>query len=239
MNKTVEQLLKVADDIEKIKLERCGPSDDPDMQYAYAATFWDMLIRFVAFAKRLNDPIVDELLEHVNDNVETGFIFEAHYQKARIVPIIDYINDVKDNPDYGPTISTNSVFVDKELLERIRKLKSERFDFSKLVKFIEELNINYKIGNYLSSLLILRAIINHIPPVFGFRTFSEYVSQSNRSIKNILQKLEDEARPIADLHTHITIRKSENVPSKNQIEPYKPSVEILLNEIVNKVEEDG
>jgi hypothetical protein len=118
-------------------------------------------------------------------------------------------------------------------------LKSNNFDFSKLIKLVEELNMNYKFGNYLSSLLLLRAIINHIPPVFGYKTFSEYVSQANRSTKSILQKLEDEARPIADLHNHMTIRKFENIPSKNQIEPYKPSIEILINEIINKVEEDG
>lgn len=238
MNKTVSQLLEIANEINNIKLENCGPSDDPDKQYVYAATFRDLLIRFVALAKRLNDPFVDELIEDINDNIDIRSIVEAHYQRAKLFSIVDYLNEIKDDIDYRPTIISNSSFVDKDLLEKLKLARSNKFDFSKLIKFIEELNINYKMGNYLSAILLLRAIINHIPPIFRFKTFPEYVSQANRSIKSILQKLLCEAKPISDLHNHITIRKLENLPSKNQIEPYKPSVEILINEIIIKVEEE-
>ena len=123
MHKTVEQLLEIADEIDRIKIQNCGPSDDPDKQYAYAATFRDLLIRFVSLAKRLNDPIIDELLENVNDNIETGYISDAHYQRARIVPIIDYLNEIKDNAEYGPNIAINSIFVDLDILNKIKIIK--------------------------------------------------------------------------------------------------------------------
>lgn len=39
-------------------------------------------------------------------------------------------------------------------------------------------------------------------------------------------------RPIADLHTHILMRKRESLPSRNQVEPYKASFELLLHEVI-------
>jgi hypothetical protein len=74
--------------------------------------------------------------------------------------------------------------------------------------------------------------MNHVPPIFGQTTFNALVSQSGRSVKPMLERLEKEARPIADLHTHILIRRSESLPTKNQVEPYKGSFELLLQEAI-------
>ena len=161
------------------------------------------------------------MLIGVNPNFNTSFISEAHYLKSNLYPIFDYIDETKDNKDYSIRYINENVFVDNDIINQLINIKNPNFDLSKLVKFLKELNINYKFGNYLSSILILRAIINHVPPIFGFKTFSEVVAQANKSTKIILQKLEDDARPIADLHTHMTIRKKEALPTKQQIEPYK------------------
>lgn len=179
------------------------------------------------------------MLLYVNENFKTGFISEAHYQRSRIEPIFDYIEEIKEDKDYSTEVINNTNFIEIEVIESIIKLKSTKHDLTKLIKFIEELNFNYKYGNYLSSILILRAILNHIPPIFGVKSFAEYVSQAGRSIKSILQRLEEDARPIADLHSHIMIKKRENLPTKNQIEPYKSSIEVLLHEIISKIEENG
>jgi len=239
MNKLFSNILEIISEIKELNLGNCGPSDDPDKQYAYAATFRDLLVRFVSALKRLNDPVLNDLLINVNENFETGYISEAHYQRSRIEPIFDYIEEIKDDKNYFLEVINYTNFVEIEVLESIIKVKSAKHDLTKLIKFIEELNFNYKYGNYLSAILILRAILNHIPPIFGFKSFSEYVSQTGRSTKSILQRLEDEARPIADLHSHIMIKKRENLPTKNQIEPYKSSIEVLLHEIISKIEEDG
>jgi hypothetical protein len=74
--------------------------------------------------------------------------------------------------------------------------------------------------------------MNHVPPIFGTSTFKELVAQSARSLKAVLARLEDDSRPIGDLHSHMHIRRSEHVPTKNQIEPYKAAFEILIAEIV-------
>lgn len=94
------------------------------------------------------------------------------------------------------------------------------------------------IENYLSSILLLRAVINHIPPIFSATSFAQVVANSKRSVKAILSILEDGARPIADLHTHLMIRKRENIPTKNQVEPYKSAFELLINEIIFELDEN-
>ena len=43
--------------------------------------------------------------------------------------------------------------------------------------------------------------------------------------------LEGSARLVAGLHTHRLIRATEFLPTRNHIEPYKPSFELLLQEI--------
>ena len=90
-------------------------------------------------------------------------------------------------------------------------------------------------GNFIAAVLLIRAVMNHVPPVFGATSFKEVASHSNRSIKAILERLEDDARPIADLHNHMHIRKAEHVPTKNQIEPYKSAFEILIGEVVARL----
>ena len=235
MNKTIEQAIVFSREITEFPLGRCGPSDDPDKQYAYASGFRDIAVRFISILKRLNDPKVEEMLDNNDGNIDTNIITEAHILRSKLLAIIDYLNEIKDDENYLKRIQSNSNFVEDEVINRLRSLQNTNFDLQKLIRFIEELNYTYRSGYYLSSILILRAIMNHIPPIFGMETFSQVVSQSNKSIKSILSKLEG-ARPIADLHTHMTIRKKEYLPTKNQIEPYKSSFEILINETIVKLE---
>jgi hypothetical protein len=103
----------------------------------------------------------------------------------------------------------------------------------------EELNDAYARGNFISSALLLRAIMNHVPPVFGTATFSEVVAQAGRSVKAILARLNEEARPIADLHTHFLMRGTEHLPTKNQLEPYKAGFEVLMQEVLVSLSSDA
>jgi hypothetical protein len=86
-------------------------------------------------------------------------------------------------------------------LLKLKACSAHRLDPAKLVRICEELNEVYARANYISAALLLRATINHVPAVFGVETFGEVVSQSGRSIKAILGRLNEDARPIADLHT--------------------------------------
>jgi hypothetical protein len=133
-----------------------------------------------------------------------------------------------------------AVFVEPSLIEDLRKSSNKKQDLTKVVRFCEELNSSFSSGNYLASTLLIRALLNHIPPVFGHTTFQQVVSQSGRSVKELLKPLEEIARDVADLHTHSLIRHKESLPTKSQVEPFKANLEVLLHEVIAKVQEpDG
>ncbi|MFH2057580.1 MAG: hypothetical protein ABIJ59_01610 [Pseudomonadota bacterium] len=234
--KTAISLAKeLIEEIKGFPLGNCAPDDPPDKEYAYVSSFRDLSIRFAAAIKRIGDPDLSESIANIQVYPEN--IIEAHTLRAELFTVIDQFEEIAQNPDYESNAAKNAAFLDYTVLKNLQGIKNQHFDTSKLCRMCEELNDAYARGNFVSSVLLLRAILNHIPPVFGFKTFAQVVSQSGRSIKAILSRLEEDARPIADLHTHILIRKKEQLPTKNQIEPYKAGFEVLIQEIIMKLSE--
>ncbi|OBX35954.1 hypothetical protein A8U91_00290 [Halomonas elongata] len=237
MTTALDLATKLGDEIEQFPLGQCSPSDDPDLQYAYSTGFRDIARRFVGAVKRIGDPDLADLVPSLDLDV-APYIAHAHDFRSELYVVIDALREASKDPNYGDVVASNSAFLNADLLVSLKTVPKDKFDVSKLVKMCEELNDAYARGNYITAVLLLRAVMNHVPPIFDVKSFKEVVAQSGRSLKSVLGRLEDEARPIADLHTHMTIRKSEHVPTKNQIEPYKAAFELLIAEVVGKLEVD-
>jgi hypothetical protein len=222
--------LELASKIENFPLGHCNPSDDPDMQWAYLTDFIDLVRPFIAAVKRIGDPDASEMLAPFETSPE--HIALAYEYKANLQGVIDYLREASSDPTYAGTVRVNNCFVNEVTLRELRTKTSASFDLRKLVRFCEELNDCYSRANYLASVLLIRAIMNHVPPIFNCRTFGEVTAQAGKSLKAIFERLEDSARPIADLHTHALIRKQEILPTKHQVEPYKASFELLIQEVL-------
>lgn len=224
MTSALDLALQLADEIEQFPLGNCGPSDDPDKQYAFVAGFRDIARRFAGAIKRIGDPDLSDIISKIDLDIH-NYIVDAHDLRSEIFLAIDALREVSADPQYGENVASNSAFLHADLLLALKALPCSKFDIKKLIKMCEELNDAYARGNYIATVLLIRAVMNHVPRIFNAATFKEVVSQSGRSIKAILARLEDEARPIADLHTHMQIRKTEHIPTKNQVEPYKAAFE--------------
>ena len=61
-------------------------------------------------------------------------------------------------------------FVRDELIDKLSKI-NDGFEYEKLVRLLQELNSNYANSNYYSCAILNRAIVDHLPPLFGFQTF--------------------------------------------------------------------
>jgi hypothetical protein len=234
MATALERALDLCREIEQFPLGRCGPSDDPDMQTGYLYSFLDMARPFVAAVKRIGDPDLSEQVAKLDLSIE--YITDAYTLKAELQGVIDHLREVSADPTYGQSVKSNMAFLEPSVLAKLREIKPQKFDFIKLVQFCEELNDAYGRGNYLSCVLLIRAVMNHVPPIFGLNTFADVTAQSGRSLKSIFEQLEDNARPIADLHSHALIRNRENLPTKHQVEPYKASFELLIQEVITLVQ---
>jgi hypothetical protein len=92
------------------------------------------------------------------------------------------------------TIPMNNSYVNQRIVDDIRtKNGKSQFNVVKLLKLIEELNENYELKNSYATHALLRAILDHIPPILGQPDFNGVVNNYSwgRTDKRYLKKLVD------------------------------------------------
>ncbi|OFX20382.1 MAG: hypothetical protein A2033_13375 [Bacteroidetes bacterium GWA2_31_9] len=127
-------------------------------------------------------------------------------------------------------------YIDLTRVEELKNITNPNFDLKKLIRLCEELNIAYQNTCYYSVGALVRAIIDHLPPVFQFKNFDEvannYKSEGNsRSFTNSMKHLNSPMRFISDASIHSQIRKSEILPNETQID-CKKELDVLLGEVI-------
>ncbi|KAB1230848.1 hypothetical protein [Chryseobacterium viscerum] len=129
--------------------------------------------------------------------------------------------------------SNNSHFIDPNRLIELRNITNNNFDLSRLIRFCEEIDDAFLSENYLSVGMLLRGIIDHIPPIFGCKNFSEVTNNYNgsKSFKKSMEHLNVSLRNISDSYLHTHIRKKESLPNKTQID-FSRDLDVLLSEII-------
>ena len=123
-------------------------------------------------------------------------------------------------------------YVHTDRMEELRQVSSDKFDLCKLLRFCEELNECYRTGNILSIIMLTRALIDHVPPIFECKSFNEVANNysGTKSFKESMERLNASSRKIADQHLHTPIRKSESIPTMNQAD-FSNDVDVLLAEV--------
>lgn len=124
-------------------------------------------------------------------------------------------------------------YVHQSRVKEMDALGKAKFDLTKLVQLCNELNASRRVGNLFSIVLLCRAIIDHVPPIFGAKTFSEVANSypGTRSFKESMERLNSSSRKIADQHLHSQIRNSEVLPTITQVD-FSNDLDVLLSEIV-------
>ncbi|MGI8547152.1 MAG: hypothetical protein ACR2M1_07440, partial [Gemmatimonadaceae bacterium] len=124
-------------------------------------------------------------------------------------------------------------FVNTTRIESLRALDGvSGFDLRKLVRLCEELNVTSREGALFAVAFLTRALMDHIPPVFEFRTFADVASQygGGRSFRAAAEALNEFARRVADLHLHSLIRKNDALPNDTQVN-FAPALDLVLAEV--------
>lgn len=135
-----------------------------------------------------------------------------------------------------PLKRSSHEYVDSERINSIQELKSKEFDFSRLHQMLKEINEGYESENYITIICLLRAVLDHVPPIFGVLSFSQVANNYNggRSFNRAMKKLEVTSRNIADMYLHAQIRKAETLPNQTQVD-FSNDLDLLLAEIVRIV----
>lgn len=147
---------------------------------------------------------------------------------------IDEIEEYWDK-DATPTTKDAPAYVDKGRIDELASIRSTTFDLAKLIRLCEELNTNYAAGNHYFVIMLTRSILDHVPPVFAAKSFAEVANQiKGKSKKDLLQRLEQTSRKLADIHLHQQIRKKEALPNPTQIN-FASELDVLLSEVIHEL----
>ncbi len=127
----------------------------------------------------------------------------------------------------------NGLFIDSQRIKELKANISKKYDLSRLVRMCEEINNNFSKKNYISVIVLVRTILNHVAPIFGFKSFAEVSNnyKCERSLKDIFQHLENSSRKIADGYLHIPVRDKEILPTPTQVN-FSQDMDSLLGEVV-------
>jgi len=91
-------------------------------------------------------------------------------------------------------IPKNNPYVNQQIIDDIRAADGRgQFNVAKLLKLIEELNDNYERRNSYATHALLRAILDHVPPILGQPDFNAVANNFawGRTDKRYLKKLAD------------------------------------------------
>lgn len=123
--------------------------------------------------------------------------------------------------------------------------KGTKWDVEKLCALISEFNDAFAKSNAYSCVFVLRAILDHLPPLFGFTKFSEvannYSFSSGKkldSAKKLIVTLENVFRHISDeqLHSQIDVKVAKL--ELNDLTSVPPALGRLLEEAIKILERE-
>ncbi|HBW50701.1 MAG TPA: hypothetical protein DEF47_12430 [Herpetosiphon sp.] len=141
---------------------------------------------------------------------------------------------IEDNDLYRIN-RNNEYYVNLDRIKELSKIQSKDFDITKLVKLCLELNISFSNECYFAAIFILRAIIDHIPPIFGHINFDNVVSNyKGNSGKKILNHLLVTLKNTAHINIHKPISRKEIIPNRQQVD-FKSEIDFLLSEIIQEL----
>jgi hypothetical protein len=142
-----------------------------------------------------------------------------------------------EKQEIGDSVKSEiACFVNLSRIAELKNIKSVDYDLTKLLKLCEEINVAFKGGNYYSTGALCRAVLDHVPPVFGCKNFNEVANNykspgSVRSFSESIKHLNDSMRKISDKYLHSQITKKEILPNETQID-CKRDLDILLEEVI-------
>jgi site-specific recombinase XerD len=161
---------------------------------------------------------------HLYSEIEPSNIVVDH---SPLDPIMQGL--LKPSEDDFPS----SPYVSLVRIDELRNFRLDEFDLLKLIQLCTELNSALSQKAPISIALLVRAIIDHVPPIFGKSNFSEVANNysGTQSFSESMKHLDKSLRKVADSHIHGQIRRKEILPTFNQVD-FRSDLDVLLGEIV-------
>jgi hypothetical protein len=130
-----------------------------------------------------------------------------------------------------PAAAARPAYVSGTRLAELSALPKGKWDLGRLTRMVHELNDAWERGNFVTVPMLVRAIKDHVPPIFGAADFAEVFNNSAKSVKGNLEHLENSLKHIADGQLHLQVRRSEVLPNESQVD-FRRDLDVLLGEVV-------
>ena len=142
-------------------------------------------------------------------------------QVERAIADLKYMEaGISHNPDPVKLSTPGGTYVHLQRIEELSALRPESIDLMKLLVILGEINVCHQHRCYFALAALVRTVLDHIPPVFGYKSFSEVANNyaGGKSLKESMNHLDSSARRIADQHLHAQARRSEVMPNIVQVD---------------------
>lgn len=182
---------------------------------------------------KITDEIIDLVQSesaqtYFDERLSTGFQKMQQWNKRSHVQ-----STVQASVSPSEPTSIAPTYISLTRIADLKSLKNKDFDCTRLICLCEELNSCASAGNANAAIMLVRTILDHISPVFGFDSFRQVAANyagSGRSFKNSADRLDRHARLVADRFLHQTIRDKEIVPTMHEVN-FGPEIESMIAEV--------
>jgi hypothetical protein len=141
--------------------------------------------------------------------------------------------EIESDRDNQQAVNKPGEYVDEGRIKLLKSINKDEFDLTRLVRMLEELNMCSREDCHMATIMLVRAVLDHVPPIFGYRAFSEVANsyKGSKAFKASMKHLEESCRNIADQHLHGQIRKKEILPNAVQVN-FRNDLDVLLAELI-------
>lgn len=210
----------------------CSPSDDLDEITAVTSGYHYLVTQFKRLAGDILPPPAAKRLDELK--VEVNDVYSAYEARAELEALFPDIEDALESMEEDIPGFHNKWIVALPLILRLEELSLGNANLTSLVLMCKEINSSYKHGNLLAAILLMRTVLNHVPPIFGYDTFEQVAANARKSLKDNFEHLEKGVRKVADFHAHRRLSDGDFYPSIEQIEPFKPQFDLLLRQVIER-----
>lgn len=132
-------------------------------------------------------------------------------------------------------VAAKSAYVAPSRIMELHGIKSQ-WDLKRLVRLLEELNTAHANDMYMATAMLVRAVTDHVAPIFNAKNFSEVANnyKAAKSFSDQMKHLDGSLRKIADTHLHQQVRKTEVLPTAPQVD-FHAALDVMLSEIVRQL----
>ncbi len=144
--------------------------------------------------------------------------------------------DSKTIKTYKPNSSEK--FISTEIIEEFKKIDIKKFNLSRLIHFCDQINENYDHEYYESVAFTTRALMDHVPPIFGQPNFESIAPQTSNgktpSFKKSCDRLNGSLKHIVDDLIHSQINAGTSLLIKEEIN-FSPDLNTFLRKTLEEL----